>query len=230
MMACACFSENAKRRDQRFARLARQLGGADQADDFVEIVERLLEAEQDVLALAGFAQFVLGAPADHIDAVIDEVLDHVHQAELARLAVDDGEHDDAEADLQLCVLIQVVEDDLGLLAALQFDDDAHAVAVAVVHHVGDAFDALLVDHGGDLFEQLRLVDLIGDLVDDDLLAILAHLLDLGAGANLQLAAAGGVGLLDALPAEDEAAGGEIGTLDDFEQLGEMSPRDAGSCG
>ena len=45
---------------------------ADQADHFVQVVERLLESEQDVLALARFAQHVVGAAADHIDAVLDE--------------------------------------------------------------------------------------------------------------------------------------------------------------
>ena len=55
---------------------------------------------------------------------------------------------------KLRVLVQVVEDDFGLLAALQFQHDAHAVAVAVIAHVGDAFDALFVDRGGDLFDQL----------------------------------------------------------------------------
>ena len=64
---------------------------------------------------------------------------HVDQAELARLAVDDRQHDHAEADLKLRVLIEVVEDDFGLLAALQLEDDAHAVAVAFVADVGDAF-------------------------------------------------------------------------------------------
>ena len=57
---------------------------------------------------------------------------HVDQAQLARLAVDDGQHDHAEADLQLRVLVEVVEHHLGLLAALQLEDDAHAVAVAFV--------------------------------------------------------------------------------------------------
>ncbi len=127
-----------------------------------------------MLAVARLAQFVFGAAADHFDAVVDEVLEAIDQAQLARLAVDDGKHDDAEADLQLRVLIKVVEHHLGLLAALQLDDDAHAVAVAMVEDVGDAFDALLIDHRGDLLEQLRLVDLIGNLGDDDLLAVLAH--------------------------------------------------------
>ena len=145
MMACACCSVNSKPRDQRIARFPGRLGGADQADHFVQVVERLLEAEQDVLALAGLAQFVLGAAADHFHAMLDEVLDHVHQAQLARLAVDDGEHDHAEADLKLRVLVEVVEHHFGLLAALQLEHDAHAVAVAVVPDVGDAFDALFVD-------------------------------------------------------------------------------------
>ena len=43
-------------------------------------VERFLEAEQDVLALAGLAQQVVGAPADDIDAMVDEALEAVDQA------------------------------------------------------------------------------------------------------------------------------------------------------
>ena len=122
--------------DQRLARFARASSRrADQADHFVQVVERLLEAEQDVLALARLAQFVFGAAADHFHAVIDEVLDAVDQAQLARLPVDDRQHDDAEADLQLRVLVQVVEHDFGLLAALQLEHDAHAVAVALVADV-----------------------------------------------------------------------------------------------
>ena len=71
-------------------------------------------------------------------------LQHVHQAQLARLAVDDGQHDHAEVDLQLRVLVEVVEDHLGLLAALQLEDDAHAVAIAFVANFRDAFDLLFV--------------------------------------------------------------------------------------
>ena len=64
-----------RRRNQRFARFLRRLRGADQPDDFVDIVERQPEAEQNMLAFARLAQFVIGAAADHVDAVLDEVLD-----------------------------------------------------------------------------------------------------------------------------------------------------------
>jgi len=47
------------------------------------------EAEQELLALAGLAQFVLGAPAARLNAVLDEVLEHVREASFARAGVDD---------------------------------------------------------------------------------------------------------------------------------------------
>ena len=133
---------------QRIARFLGRLRGADQPDHFVDVFESQLEAEQNMLALARFAQHVIGAPAHHIDAVLDEVLDGVDQAQFARLAVDDREIDDAEADLKLRLLIEIVEHHLGLLAALQFVNDAQAVAIAVVDDVRDAFDLLFVDQRG----------------------------------------------------------------------------------
>ena len=208
--------------NQVLAGFARHFGGADDADDFVEVVQRLLEAEQEVLALACLAQFELGAPADHFDAVIDEVLDAIDQAQLARLPVDDGQHDDAEADLKLGVLVEVVEHHLGLFAALELEDDAHAVAVALVAYVADAVDLLFVDQRGSGLDEARLVHLVGNLGDDDLLAVLGQFLDGSARAQLQLAASGHVGLQDALPPEDESAGGEVGALHklhDFREAG-----------
>ena len=191
MMAWACFSDSWRQgfggaggleiervedelrgcRNQRLARFLGRSGGADEADHFIDVVERDAEAEQDMLALAGFAQLVIGAAAHHIDAMLDEVLDRRDQAQFARLAVDDREIDDAEADLQLRLLVEVIENDVGLLAALQLEDDAHAVAVALVANFGDAFDLLFVDQRGGGFDQARLVDLVGNLGDDDVLAI-----------------------------------------------------------
>ncbi len=75
MMACACFSLNSKRAISESRASRGGSGGADQPDDFVEVIERFLEAEQQMLAVAGLAQFVLGAAADHFDAVVDEELD-----------------------------------------------------------------------------------------------------------------------------------------------------------
>ena len=57
------------------------------------------------------------------------------------------------------------------LAALQIDDDAHAVAIRLVADVGDALDRLLAHELGDALDQPRLVDLVRDLGDDDRRAV-----------------------------------------------------------
>ena len=121
--------------------------------------------------------------------------------------------------LQLRVLVEIVENDLANLAALQVDDDAHAVAIGFVANVGDALDGLLAHQLGDALDQPRLVDLIRNRVDDDRRAI-AFLrdLDLGLRAHDHRAAAGEVRLLDAVPADDVAAGGEVRARDELEQL------------
>ena len=53
------------------------------------------------------------------------------------------EVDDAERRLQIGQPIELVEDDLREDVLLQLDDEAHAVAIALVAHLADAFDPLL---------------------------------------------------------------------------------------
>src|ERR1700728_1906604 len=144
--------------------------------------------------------------------MIDKTLQYVGQAQFARLPVDDGQHDDAEVDLELGVLVEIVEDDFGLLAALQLEDDAHAVAVAFVANLGDALDLLVVYQAGGGFNETRFVDLVRDLGDDDRFAVLSRFLGGGFGAQLERAAPLGEIVEDALSAENKSARGEIRAL------------------
>ena len=205
-------------RNQRLAGFPRRPGRADQPDDFIEVAKGLLEAEQNVLAVARLAQLELGAPPHNLDAVLDETLDDLQQTQFARLPVHDGEHDDAEADLELGMLVEVVEDDFRLLAALQREHDAHAVAVAFVARLVHTLEFLFVDEAGHVLDELGLVHLVGNLGDDNLLVVFAGALDRGLGADLDLPAALGVGLEYPLPPEDEAAGGKIGPLHQLQNL------------
>ena len=88
--------------------------------------------------------------------MLDEQSQQVHQPQLARLAGDDREQDHAERFLHLRVLVEVVEDELSFFAALDFDHDAHAVAIGFVAHVGDAFDFLRLHQFRDALDQARL--------------------------------------------------------------------------
>jgi hypothetical protein len=107
--------------------------------------------------------------------VIDEAANGLIQTQLPRLAVDHREEDHREAFLHLRVLVELVQDDLRLRAALELDDDPHAVAVALVAHVADVVDDLFVYQLRDALDQLGLVHLVGDLGDDDRLLFLGEL-------------------------------------------------------
>ena len=118
-------------------------------------------------ARLGLPQLELGAAPDDVAAELDEALDQLEQVSTFGRPPTMASMMMPKLDLQLRVLVEVVEDDLRHLAALQLDDDAHAVAIGLVAQVGDALDRLLADQVGDALDQLRLVDLIRNLGDDD---------------------------------------------------------------
>ena len=71
-----------------------------------------------MLAVSGFLQQEGGAAADYFDAVIDEVLDGLDQSHFAGLAVDHRQQDHGKTFLHGGVLVELVENDLRLGAAL----------------------------------------------------------------------------------------------------------------
>ena len=160
------------------------------------MIERSEVAFENVLAVFGFREQEGGAAADHIHAVIDEVLDGLDQAHFLGLSIHHRQQDHAEAFLHRGVLEELVEHDLRLGAALEFDHDAHAVAIAFVANVGDVIDDFVVHQLRDALDQARLVDLIGNFGDDDRLAVFVESFDAGLGAHHETAAAGSVGFDD----------------------------------
>src|SRR6267154_2559782 len=182
---------------------------ANDADDVIEMVERNLVADQNVFALAGFAQLVNGAAAHDFDAMIDEQLDERDEAELAGLSGNDGQQDHAEGFLHLRVLEKIVENELRFFAALDFDHDAHAFTRGLVAHIGDAFDFFRLHQVGYPLDEPGFVDLIWDLGDDNVFAVLANFFDGRFRAHHETAASGFIGGFDAFAAGDVRAGRKI---------------------
>src|SRR5216684_2211059 len=191
---------------------------ADDADDVVKMVERDLVADQNVFALAGFAQLVDSAAANNFDAVIDEQLDERDETKLAGLSGNDGQQDHAKRFLHLRVLEKIVEDELRFFAALDFDDDAHAFARGFVAHVGDAFDFFRLYQFRDAFDQPGFIHLVGNFGDDDVVAVLGSRFNGGFGAHGEAAAAGAVRGLNAFAAGDVRAGRKIGARNNFQDF------------
>ena len=199
-----------------FRRRRRRL---DQRNDLVDVRQRDRQSLEHVAAVARLAQVEPGPADDDFPPVREEVLEELLDVEQPRLAVDERDHVHAEAVLQLRELEQVVLDDLRHFAALQLDDDAHAGLVGLVAQVGNAFELLLADELADAHQQRRLVHLIGNLVDDDRLAIaLVQILEMRAGAHDHAAASGSVALADALEAVDDPGRREVGRRNDLHQL------------
>ena len=171
--------------------------------------------------MGGVARLVeqeLGAPRDDAFAELHEGGQHVAQRHQLRPAAVERDHIGAEAGLHGGEAPELVQHHVGHRVAPQFDDDAHAVAVALVAQIGDALDLLFAHEFGDALDQRRLVDLIGDLGDDQRLAVLAQRFRADPRPHDDRAASGRVGGADAGAAEDEAAGREIRAGQHFHQL------------
>ncbi len=131
------------------------------------------------------------------------------------------------------MLEEVVEHLARRRVLLALDDDAHAVTVRLVAHVGDAVDLAALDEVGDLLQQGRLVDLVGDGRGHDGGAAAARLLEGHLGLHHDTATPVGVHVADgvdllplpghriapAVVAEDHAARGQVGTEEVLAELG-----------
>src|SRR5581483_9377693 len=205
---------------------------ADELDDRVEVRMRDLEALEDVRALLGLLEIELGATADDAAPVVDVVLQDLLHGEDPRLLVDEREHVEVERRLHGGVLEEVVQHAIRRVVALHLDDDAHALAVALVAYVADAREALVLHEIGDLLDERRLVHGVRELGDDDGLAIPAQLLGVRLRAHDDAAAARRVRAADAVDAlglagldvpllfeaVDRRATREIGALDGLAEV------------
>ncbi len=66
------------------------------------------------------------------------------------------------------MLVQLVQDDSRNRVTPQLDDNPHPILVRLVAKVGDSLELLVAHQLGNVQDELRLVDLIRQLVDDDL--------------------------------------------------------------
>ncbi len=170
-------------------------------------------------AFSRLAQLVHGAPRDDLATVAQERLDDVLEVEQPRLTILERHHVDAEHRFHRRLLVEIVEHHVGDFAALQLDDNAHAVLVGLVAQLRDAIDQLAAHQLGDPLQQARLVDLIRQFGDDDrLVATIVEILDMRAGADEDSAAARRIRVVDLPRAIDDACRRKIRSRNQHHQL------------
>ena len=189
------------------------------ADDLDEIIEAA-EGEEEGFKLfslhLGFSEQELRAADDDLAAVLDVAADGILDAENTRAVAVDGEHVDAEGGLQLGVLVEIVQHDLRPRILLQIDNEA-GVLIRLISNAADLGDDFFVRELRDLLFELRTVHVVGDLRDDDLLAV-AVFDDFGLSTDAHAAVARFHVIADAHRAHDGATRGEIRSFDMRHQL------------
>ena len=104
-----------------------------------------------------------------------------------------------------------------LASFFQFHHDAHTLTAGLILDVVNALDALILCQVGDGLHQACLVHHVRDLRNDNGLTS-THLFKVGLSTEGDPASAGAVGGTDAALAHDNAAGGEVRSLDTGHQL------------
>ena len=113
-------------------------------DDLVDVVKRDDVAIEDVSALLGLLQFEARPALDDFLLMLNVVEEHLLQGKHAGHTVDERQHDHAETHLQLRVLVQLVQHDLGQRILLQVNYDVDAMTVRSVVNVGNLGQLLAI--------------------------------------------------------------------------------------
>ena len=120
------------------------------------------------------------------------------------------------------MLIQQIQDHVGVGIPAQFNDDTGAFPVGFVPEIRNTVYFFLFMKLRDLFDQTGLVHHIRQFRYNDLALSVGQCLDIGNGADTYLSPAGAVGFLTAPGSQNNTACGEIGSgdnLKDFFHIG-----------
>ena len=112
----------------------------------------------------------------------------------------------------------MIQNNLGIHIASEFYTDTHALTVGLITQIGNAVDLLILNELRDLRDQTCLVNEERKLGDNNAVLAVRHRFNVCYGTDPDLAASGAVCLIDASGAEDRAAGREIGSLYDLQDL------------
>ena len=167
-------------------------------------------------SLLRFVEVVFRPSCDNILLMLQVILEHIKNVHDLRLIVHEGEHDHTERILKLCMLIQLVQDDIRVHIAPQFNTDPHSLSAGLVTQVCDSVNLFISHKLRDLLDEPCLIHHKRQLGHDDPVLAVVHRLDVCDRAHTDLSASGPVSLLDSSCPEDLRPCGEIRSFDDLQ--------------
>ena len=202
---------------QLLGRCFHRTARADDRDDAVDVVERLLQAYQGVCTVFSLRQ-VISRPADHyLQSMLNPNAERFPQVELPRDAIHQRQADDAERDLQLRLLEEFLQQFTRRCVALELQHDPHAVAVALVPQVRQSIQPSFARQLGDVLYYPLLAHLVWQLGDHERRLASSALLDVCPGPHDDTTAALTVRTLDPLTSPDDGACREVRPFHDLGQ-------------
>ncbi len=192
---------------------------ADDLDQPVEVEIGDQVAVEDLQPPLDLGQAEGRAAHQHLAAMVEEGLQCLAQVhDPGRVVLVEDVEVEREADLEVGLPEELLHQELGRhIAGPGIEHDTHVLGELVAHVFEDR-QLLGVDDLGDALDQLALLDLIGDLGDDDAVLAARQFLLLPLGAQAEGAAAGLVGLDDQFARLDQqAAGREVRAFHEIDQ-------------
>ena len=190
----------------------RVIGGADHLDHLVDVHHRKQQALDQMQPLLRLRAAELAAAAHHHAAVVDPHLQHLLQSHRVRAAVHQRHVVHREVVLQRGVLEQLHQYRVRVEPGFDLDDDARAVMpVGQVDRARDAFELAVLDALGDAFQHALGAHHERQFGHHDRLLAGRDVLDMRGRTGGQRAAAGLVGLTNAVASDDDAAARPVRT-------------------
>ena len=115
-------------------------GFANNGNRLIQIGQGDEQTRQDMFPRFRLRQIILTAPPHHFQPMLDVDAQGLLEGQHTRLAIYQGEHVDAKRALQGGVAIQIGQHVFHFDSAGRFEDDANAVAVALVAQIGQSLD------------------------------------------------------------------------------------------
>ncbi len=176
----------------------------DELDNVIQVFQGYLQPLQDVSTFLSLLQFEGSSTQHDVTTMLKKMTQYLFQRENLRTVVDDGEHVDAEGDLHVGLLVKVVQDYLGLLTPLQFDDHPHSLPVRLVPDVSNSFNLFLLDQVSYTLQKSSLVDLKREFVYDNAGSVFTNLFRFRPSPHFDEPPACGIGLQNPRSTVDQA--------------------------
>ncbi len=208
---------------QLFDRFLLVAGLFDDLDDFVDIRKREHQPLDDMRPLFRLVEIVSGSADDDLFLMVEIVIENIAQVENFgfRTVFHKRQQNDSVRNLQVGMFIESVENDLRVRVFLALDHDTQALSARLFADVRNALQTFVAHHVCDRLDELRLVDLIGQLCHYDTasrIAARAVLLDVALGADDEISLSRAVCLADSRAPHDDTARRKVGRGDKVHEL------------